>query len=121
MNTTMISISKLASAVKNSREKLGLTQQDVQGRTGINRQIIGRIEKGQFVPSLPQLNLLSAALNFRIEDLLEEKAKQDAFYAMRGEVHSQAEAEGIEKFFSMMNFLKSQKLIRSKLTDHGTT
>ena len=115
---TTISMIQLADTVQKRRKDLGLTQQDVQELTGINRQIIGRIEKGEFLPSLPQLNVLSEKLNFDIADLLEENKQQDLIYAMRGEVHSPAEEEGIEKLFSMMSFLKSQMLLRSKLVNY---
>ena len=48
---TTISMTRLAETVQKMRKALGLTQQDVQERTGINRQLIGRIEKGEFLPS----------------------------------------------------------------------
>lgn len=116
MNT--ISMTRLADTVQKIRRACGLTQQDVQEMTGINRQIIGRIEKGEFLPSLPQLNALAEKLNFNIADLLESHSEQDLIYAMRGEAQSKEEEEGIEKLFSMMGFLKSQKLLRSKLANH---
>ena len=68
---TTISMTRLAETVQKMRKALGLTQQDVQERTGINRQLIGRIEKGEFLPSLPQFNVLSEELHFNIADLLD--------------------------------------------------
>ena len=115
---TTISMTRLADTVQRTRKNLGFTQQDVQDMTGINRQIIGRIEKGEFLPSLPQLNTLSEKLNFDIADLLEDNTEQHVIYAMRGEAKSAEEEEGIEKLFSMMSFLKSQKLLRSKLINY---
>lgn len=114
---TTISMTRLAETVQKMRKALGLTQQDVQERTGINRQLIGRIEKGEFLPSLPQLNVLSEELHFNIADLLDTDSEQDLIYAMRGEARSEEEKEGIEKLFSMMSFLKSQRLLRSKLSN----
>ena len=116
MNT--ISMNRLAEAVQEARKRQGLTQQQVQDKTGINRQMIGRIENGSFLPSLPQLNTLAESLQFNIADLLEENAEQSLIYAMRGEAKSEEEEEGIEKLFSMMSFLKSQMLLRSKLAGH---
>lgn len=116
---TTISMIRLAETVMKSRNTLNLTQQEVQDMTGINRQIIGRIERGEFLPSLPQLNTLSEKLNFSIADLLEDKTERDLIFAMRGEAQTPEEEEGIENLFSMMSFLKSQMLLRSKLTGHG--
>lgn len=115
---TTISMTRLADTVQKTRKARGLTQQDVQEMTGINRQLIGRIEKGEFLPSLPQLNTLSEKLNFSIAELLEDNTEQDLIYAMRGEAKSHEEEEGIEKLFSMMSFLKSQMLLRSKLANY---
>lgn len=114
-----ISMTLLSDTVQKSRKKLGFTQQEVQEMTGINRQIIGRIEKGDFLPSLPQLNALSEKLGFEIVDLLEEDSEQSVIYAMRGQSRSAEEEKGIEKLFSMMSFLKAQKMLRSKLNSHG--
>ena len=116
---TTISMIRLADVVQRSRKELGFTQQEVQEMTGINRQIVGRIEKGEFLPSLPQLNALSEKLNFDIADLLEDSAEQNIICAMRGQAKSAEEKEGIEKLFSMMSFLKSQKLLRSKLNGYS--
>ena len=112
---TTISIARLAEIVQKTRKERSLTQQDVQDLTGINRLLIGRIEKGDFLPSLPQLNILAEKLNFDIASLIEEREDENAFYAMRGEAKSQEESEGVDKLFSMMSFLKSQMLLRSKL------
>ena len=116
---TTISMNRLAVTVQKARRELGLTQQEVQDMTGINRQIIGRIEKGEFLPSLPQLNTLSQKLNFDIADLLEDNTECNTVYAMRGQAQSAEEKEGIERLFSMMSFLKSQKLLRSKLNGYS--
>ncbi len=113
---TTISMVRLANAVQEARKRLGLTQQDVQEQTGINRQLIGRIEKGEFLPSLPQLNVLAEKLRFRITDLMEESTGQELIYAMRGEAKSTEEEKGIDEIFSMMSFLKSQQVLRSKLS-----
>lgn len=112
---TTISIARLAETVQKARKEQELTQQDVQELTGINRLLIGRIEKGDFLPSLPQLNTLAEKLHFSVTDLIEENAEENAFYAMRGEAKSQDETEGVDKLFSMVSFLKSQMLLRSKL------
>lgn len=112
---TTISLTKLAAIVIQKRSEQNLSQTDIQERTGINRLMIGRLEKGDYLPSLPQLNKLAEALNFSINELLENSNEQNVFMAMRGEAKNAEEAAGIERLFSMMCFLKSQMIIRSKL------
>lgn len=113
-----ISINRLQETVRKAREKLSLTQQDVQDLTGINRLLIGRMEKGEFLPSLLQLNILAEKLNFDIISLIEEDKNEEdenAFCMISREIKSQEEMESINRLFSMMSFLKSQMLLRSRL------
>lgn len=53
-----ISTNKLASAVINGRKKKDLTQQQLADQTNINRATLSRIESGDFIPSIPQLEAL---------------------------------------------------------------
>lgn len=59
-----ISYTLLSSLVLTKRKELRLTQLQLSGKTGINRALISRMEKGNFIPSLDQLQALSEALNF---------------------------------------------------------
>jgi transcriptional regulator with XRE-family HTH domain len=113
MNT--ISLSKLSELVEKNRKKLGLSQEQLQNKTGINRMMISRIEHGEFVPSISQLESLCNALNFSIHELIEENIERNVFVAMRGQSKTENEAEGIEKLFSMMLTLKKQRVLRSRL------
>ena len=56
------SIEELIKIVKNRRDTLGLTQKGLAERTGINRTMIGHMEKGEYTPSIAQLEALSKAL-----------------------------------------------------------
>ena len=112
---TTISLTRLAAIVAKNRSAQNLSQADIQERTGINRLMIGRLEKCEFLPSLPQLNKLAEVLNFSIDELLEDSTEQNVFMAMRGEAKNAEEEAGIERLFSMISFLKSQTIIRSKL------
>ena len=51
------------------RKELGLTQAMLSEKTGINRATIGRIENGDFMPSIEQLQLLTDALDIDITSL----------------------------------------------------
>ena len=45
----------LARVVKDKREKLNLSQNDLAVRTGIHRAMISKIENGSHMPSITQL------------------------------------------------------------------
>lgn len=46
---------KLITIVKQSRKTRALTQEELSEETGINRQMIGRLVKGKYMPSIAQL------------------------------------------------------------------
>ncbi|GAA0673761.1 MAG: helix-turn-helix transcriptional regulator [Clostridium sp.] len=49
--------------IKEAREKLSLTQQDLSDKTDISRNYISDIECGRYVPSVEKLLLLASCLN----------------------------------------------------------
>ena len=112
-----ISMSKLSKIISEKRRSLGLSQNDIQELTGINRLMIGRLEKGDYLPSLPQLNKLTEILEFSINELLDDSSEQNVCVAMRGAAKNEDEIAGIERLFSMMSFLKSQAVLRRKLAN----
>ena len=114
---TKISMEKLALLVKNKRNELKMKQEELGKMTNINRLLIGKIERKEFVPSISQLESLANALRFSITELFETEAKQNVFTAMRGQAATPSEEEGLDKLFSMMLFLKQQRVLRSKLAN----
>lgn len=54
------------------RKEKKYTQADLSDLTGINRSLIGRLEKGSFMPSLNQLQKLGEVLDFEVTDLFIE-------------------------------------------------
>lgn len=69
----------LVDIISNKRKVKNLTQASLSEITGINRSMIGRIEKGEYIPSIEQLQILAEALSFDITDLfVEELAKEKA-------------------------------------------
>ena len=67
-----LSTKKLTQVITTNRKKLGLTQQELADKTGINRSMISHIESEDYVPSIPQLEQLSSCLDFDITDLFVE-------------------------------------------------
>lgn len=54
----------LAELVTQKRKENSMTQQDLAHATGINRALISRLEKKDFMPSIPQLEQLGEVLGF---------------------------------------------------------
>ncbi|MBE5958598.1 MAG: nucleotide sugar dehydrogenase [Lachnospiraceae bacterium] len=70
-----LSTSKLADTIINLRKSNNITQSQLAEATGINRAMIGRIEKSNYVPTIDQLQKLAEALNFEVTDLFIDSSK----------------------------------------------
>lgn len=57
-----LSTSLLADLVMSKRKELKMTQQNLADATGINRALISRLEKEDFLPTIPQLEQLVETL-----------------------------------------------------------
>ncbi len=64
-----LSTTLLADILKQKREELHLSQNDLSKLTHINRSLISRMEQKDFVPSILQLESLGQALNFELDDV----------------------------------------------------
>ena len=69
-----LSPSLLADLVTTKRKKSNLTQQALAHITGINRALISRLEKEDFLPSIPQLEALCEALGFEPDEVFVDSA-----------------------------------------------
>lgn len=68
-----LSMDKLVNTVINERKAKGLTQVQLAEATGINRAMIGRLEKSDYIPSIDQLQRLGENLGFEVTDLFVEE------------------------------------------------
>lgn len=59
----------LANVVSSKRREMNLTQQELSEKTGINRALLSRIEKQDYLPLIPQLEVLGDVLGFELEDV----------------------------------------------------
>ncbi|MCR5565563.1 MAG: nucleotide sugar dehydrogenase [Clostridiales bacterium] len=66
------SISKLADVILTQRKLLGLTQQELADKAGINRSMLCRLENQDYIPSLDQLTRLGNTLQFDVADVFIE-------------------------------------------------
>lgn len=71
-----ISKTKLKEITATLRKEKNLTQAKLCELTGINRNMIGRMENGEYLPSLEQLQSLGDVLGFEYADLLEDDVKE---------------------------------------------
>lgn len=115
-----LSHKKLAETVKELREKRAFTQEELGNKTGINRIMIGRIEREDFTPSVIQLEALSNILGFDLTDLFVEKERTNSFIALRSAVLSDSEKEGVEKLFTMMLSLRQQIQLRRSFQNEAS-
>ncbi len=63
-----------AETVRSKRLEKGYSQTELGDRTGINRAMISRLERGDYIPSIPQLEALAAELGFDPLTLLREES-----------------------------------------------
>lgn len=69
----------LRKTVVEKRKEKKLTQQEVADKTGMNRGILSRLETGDYVPSIQQLESLGEVLGFEPVSLFIEEAKGPQF------------------------------------------
>lgn len=64
-------MNKIATVLKNAREKYGLTQQELASKAGVSRPYYCDVERGRYTPSLRVLSKLSKILNIDLNFLKE--------------------------------------------------
>lgn len=114
-----LSTKKLAETIIRLREEKNYSQGKLGELTGINRIMIGRIEREDFIPSIIQFEALSNILGFDLQDMFVEKENSNAFIALRSEAITDNEREGVEKLFTMMLALRQQIRIRSSFENES--
>ncbi len=66
---TKFDTEKLADLIHSKRSEQKLSKAELAEKTSINRGMISRIEKNEYIPSIPQLMVLGEVLNFDPSDL----------------------------------------------------
>ncbi|KAF0127454.1 MAG: Periplasmic molybdate-binding protein [Elusimicrobia bacterium] len=68
----------VAQRIRAAREKMGLTQEDLAGLTGIARANVARLEAGRLAPRLATVARVAQALSLEAADLLRPAAYKPA-------------------------------------------
>ena len=71
-----LSLTLLAEAVTSARKAKKITQTQLAAMTGMNRSLLSRLEKGDYTPSVDQLQALSEALGLDIPSLFVDPQQQ---------------------------------------------
>lgn len=114
-----LSLARLSDVLKQKRNEKSLTQEQLCERTGINRNMIGRIERMTYIPTIPQLEKLAQVLSFDIEELFVDDNKPDMYTAFRGRHMTLEERKGTEHLMDMMVAAKQQIMLRKALHHEG--
>ena len=69
----------LMNTIVDKRKEKELTQQELADRTGMNRAIISRLETGDYIPSIPQLESLGEILGFEPISMFVDGKKANQF------------------------------------------
>ena len=67
----------LADTISSKRKSKQMTQNQLAANTSINRTMIGRIEKGDYIPSIEQLQCLAETLDFDLTELFIEDSHKE--------------------------------------------
>lgn len=110
-----LSLIDLANTVKNNRAEKNITQEQLCEKTGINRNTIGRIERMDYIPTIPQLEKLAEVLNFDVDKLFVESNHPTVFTAFRGPHLTQEERAGADHLMEMMLVARQQIMLRKAL------
>ena len=80
-----LSLVDLAETIKNNRTEKGITQEQLCEKTGINRNMIGRIERMDYIPTIPQLEKRSIGCLLKIISRLFLQHLEAQSFRMRNE------------------------------------
>ena len=69
-----LSSTRLAEFVSGKRKEKSMTQQELADATGINRSLLSRLEKKDFIPSISQLESLGECLDFEPDEVFVEQS-----------------------------------------------
>ena len=70
-----ITLVRIGTEIRCRREALDRTQAALAAKAGVHSNVVGRIERGSYNPTVMKLEAIAAALNTSIVDLLRRALK----------------------------------------------
>ena len=107
-----IDMSKLSEICLQYKKENNLTQTEMADLLSINNQIYGKVERGQHLPKLEQIERILKVTGKEFVDILETGIKKDVFVALKGEAKSAEEVKIFEGLIEMILCLDKHKNIR---------
>ncbi|MBK5252992.1 MAG: helix-turn-helix domain-containing protein [Peptostreptococcaceae bacterium] len=107
-----ININKLANICLKYKKVNQLNQVEMADLLSLNDQIYGKIERGQHLPKLDQIEKILEVTGNDFADILEVESKQDVIIALKGEAKSAEEKKVFNELIEMILCLDKHKNLR---------
>lgn len=107
-----IDINKISKICTEYRKDNELTQVEMAEKLLINDQIYGKIERGQHLPKLEQLEKILEVTGKSFSDIIDDTNNKDVFVALKGKAKSQEEISVFDDLIEMILCLDKHKNIR---------
>ncbi len=95
----------VGATIKNVRQQRGLSQGDLEKRTGLMRCYISRVENGHTVPSIETLSRIAQALELQLTDLLPDGSPPP------NELSEQQFLEEIRRYLPMLSANEREQVV----------
>ncbi|GAU79584.1 helix-turn-helix domain-containing protein [Fusibacter sp. 3D3] len=107
-----INIDKLAKVCLKYKKENQLNQNQMSELLAINNQIYGKIERGQHLPKLDQLEKILEITGNDFTDILISENKPDVIVALKGEAKTDEETKIFDELIEMILCLDKHKNLR---------
>ena len=111
----ILSLIVLADIIKSQRTKKNITQEQLYEQSGINRNMIGRIERMNYIPTIPQLEKLASVLSFDMEKVFVDENKPTVFTSFSDSHMTDEEQSDVDHLMDMILAAKQQIMLRKAL------
>ena len=85
----LVLLRSFAAELKARRTALGISQEELAGRSGVNRTFVGKIETAKSQPSLTMLFRLGHGLNCEVPELLASVVQRSKIEQRTAKTHLQ--------------------------------
>ncbi len=107
-----IDIKKLSKICLDYKKENGLTQNGMAEMLSLNNQIYGRVERGEHLPKLNQLEIILNVTGKEFVDIIESENERDIFVALKGEAKTEKELEVFNELIEMILCLDKHNNLR---------